>query len=91
MHKGGSTVLRQSNSALGHLGGGEQVIDQGVEVEADRLGDLEQFDDVHAATAGLDLRHDGLVAAEALGQLSLAQARALALLDQSIDEPNLSM
>ena len=91
MHKGGSTALRQRNSALGHLGSGDQVIDQGVEVETDHLGDIQELDDVHAATAGLDLGNDGLIAAEAFGQLSLAKARALALLDQSIDEPNLSM
>ena len=68
------------------LGCGEQIIDQAVKIEADDFGDVDEFDDVDASAPALDRRNDGLVAFETTGELSLAEARTVALLYQEFDE-----
>lgn len=59
-------------------------------VEANHLGNVEQLDNVDASAAAFDGGNNRLIAAEALGHVGLAQAGAFALLDEEIDEAQLS-
>ena len=77
-------------SSFARLVGREQVLDDSVNVEFDDLVDFEQFDNVNPATAALDLRDDGLVAAEFRREFGLAQPDAIALLDDQVDEADVS-
>ena len=52
-----------------------QFREEVVQVQADDLGDLHQFDDVEPALAGLVLRHEGLRPPQALGDLLDASGR----------------
>lgn len=77
-------------SATGDFWRREQVVDQCMNVESNRFGNLKEFDYVDASAAALDGRNDRLIAVEFLGQIGLAQARALALLDEQINQADVS-
>ena len=64
----------------------EQFVYDGMHVEADDCGNVEKFDDIDAATTTLDLRDDGLVAAQLRRETCLAYSGAVALLDNQVDE-----
>src|SRR5947209_11611683 len=55
-------------------------------VEADRVCDVHEFDDVDAALPGFDERDVGLVALEALGDLHLREVRVVTLFDDELDQ-----
>lgn len=69
---------------------GDKHVDQRMDVEIDGFGDVQQFHDVDAATAALDGRDDGLVSAEPVGELRLAETGALPLLHDEVDQAQLS-
>lgn len=79
-----------SASASAYLIGREQVVDQLMHVESDDLGNVEQLDNIDAATTALDLRDDGLIAAEFSRESGLAQPGAVALLDKKIDQADMT-
>lgn len=77
-------------SAFARLVDREQVLDNRMNVEIDDCGGVEQFDDVNPATAALNLRDDRLVAAEFRREFGLAEPDAIALLDNQVDEADVS-
>ena len=77
-------------SPIRRLGGGYELVDEGMDVQPDRVGYVEEFDNVDTAAAAFERGDDGLVSAESIRQLRLAQTCALALFDKNIDETHLS-
>lgn len=81
----GSPVL-----AVARLPGGKQVVDDSMNVETDDLCNVEKLYDIDAATPALDLGNDGLVSAKFCRKLSLTQLGVIALLDNEVDEADVS-
>lgn len=77
-------------SATGESRRREQVVHQCVNVESDHFGNLKELDHIDTSATALDGRNDRLIAIEFLGEIGLAQARALALLDEQINQADLS-
>lgn len=61
-----------------------------MEIQIDRLSNVEQLDQVDTAAAAFDRGDDRLHAAEPLGELSLAEAGGLPLFDDQADEADVT-
>ncbi len=59
-------------------------------VQADHLGDIEEFNDIDATASTFHRGDDGLVAIKSIGEIGLAQAGAFALLDDEVDQSDMS-
>ena len=69
---------------------GSELVDQGMYIEANRIGQIEQFDDINPPPAALDRVNHGLITTELFCKFRLAQTGAFTLVDQYIDEAQLS-
>jgi hypothetical protein len=61
-----------------------QVLDQFDDIEADRIGDGEQLDNVDAPLAGFDLCDPRLIEAEAMGKGALIEISRQSFLGQEL-------
>ncbi len=59
-------------------------------IQADHLGDVEEFDDIDTTATTFHRGDDGLVSIEFLGKVGLAQACTFTLLDDEVDQADMS-
>lgn len=59
-------------------------------IKVDDFCNVEKLNDIDATTSALNLRDDGLVSGKFRRKLGLAQLGAIALLDDEVDEANVS-
>ncbi len=61
-----------------------------MDVESDDFGDVEKLNDIDAATSAFDLGDYGLVSTKFRRKVGLAQLGMIALLDNEVDQADVS-
>lgn len=59
-------------------------------IETNYLSDVEDFDNIDAPSAALHRGDDGLIPVESFSEVGLTQAGTFALLDEQVDEADMS-